>query len=301
MSRMSIRARLVVSLLVLLVLSVSSLVTVLAVGASRSLEKVSYDDAQHSAEASAAQVRATFDTAFGFARSLSVSMRALAQDEASRGTVNSILEDLLTEHPEYLGAWTAWEPNGFDGKDASFKGRTAPGTDADGRFAPYWHRNEDNSVGVVPLGDLDDPASNSWYTTPKKTGEEMVMEPYAYQVNGKDVLMTSVVVPIMIDGKFAGIVGEDLTLASLNTLVNGIRPFGAGRATLVSAAGNVVAGGDASRLTKPLTGALGTLAGNALAGARRCARSSRATCWSPCRSGSATRTPGRWPCRSHRA
>ena len=266
MSRMSIRARLVASLLALLVLSVASLVTVLAVGASRSLQKVSYDDARHSTEASAAQVRSTFDTAFGTARTLAVTMRALQASQPSRSAVNLILSDLLAKNPDYLGTWTAWEPGAFDGKDAQFKGGKTIGTDKGGRFAPYWHRNADGGIGSEALTGLDDPTVNAWYATPKKTGQELVLEPYTYKVNGADVLMTSVVEPIMIDGKFAGIAGEDLTLATLSTLVDGIRPFGAGRATLVSAAGNVVAGGDASLLTKALPGAIGALARRSVGG-----------------------------------
>ena len=263
MSRMTIRTRLVLSLMALLVVSVGSLVTLLTIGASHSLQKVSFDDAQRSAEVGAAQVKQKFDAAFGTARTLGTTMVALSDHQTSRDTVNETLHNLLAAHPEYLGTWTAWEPNAFDGRDA--RERNTTGSDKAGRFAPYWHRGPNGGIVVEALTGLDDPVNGAWYLTPKKTGQEMVLEPYTYQVNGENVLMTSAVEPVIRNGRFAGIAGEDMTLASLSALISADNPFGKGTATLVSAAGNVVAGPDAAQLTKPLGGSQGTAAKKSIA------------------------------------
>jgi methyl-accepting chemotaxis protein len=236
----TIRTRLVLSLTALLLVSVAVLVSVLTIGASRSLKTVSFDEAQRSAEVGAAQVKQQFDAAFGTARTLGTTMVALSE----RDTVNESLHNLLAAHPEFLGTWTAWEPNGFDGRDAEHKNST--GSDQAGRFAPYWHRGPGGGIVVEALTGLDDPADGAWYLTPKQSGKEMVLEPYTYQVNGENVLMTSAVEPMVKNGKFAGIAGEDLTLDFLSKLI-----AAQGDATLVSSAGNVVAGPDAKQLTKP--------------------------------------------------
>ncbi|GAA2378935.1 methyl-accepting chemotaxis protein [Dactylosporangium salmoneum] len=265
MSRLTIRARLVLSVLVLLVVAVTSLVALVTVRASASLEDSALDDAQHSAEVNAAGVERTIAATVGTARDLAQTLAVVAQESPSRDAVDMLIKSLLESHPAYLGVWSAWEPNGFDGRDAAFTKRAAD-SDPSGRYVPYWHRGDDGGVAQQPILDLDDPSSNSWYTEPKRTGQEMLLEPYPYDVGGKQVLMTSATVPIMIGGKFAGLAGADMALADLETQIAGIRPLGAGSAVLLSTAGNVVAGGNADQRTKPLPGPLGDLAKRARGG-----------------------------------
>jgi methyl-accepting chemotaxis protein len=62
----------------------------------------------------------------------------------------------------------------------------------------------------------------NYYLVPKRTKQEAILDPYVYPVEGQDVLMTSLVVPIVIDGEFYGIAGVDLPLAFLQGLVDGI-------------------------------------------------------------------------------
>ena len=80
--------------------------------------------------------------------------------------------------------------------------------------------------------------------------------------------MTSAVEPVIRNGRFAGITGVDLTLDSLSKLIAADNPFGKGQATLVSAAGNVVAGPDLKQLTKPLGGTASTVAKQSIAGGK---------------------------------
>jgi hypothetical protein len=162
MCRMTIRARLVASLMALLVLSVAALVTPVTFGASRSLRKVSYDDARHSAEISAAEVRRTFDSAFVTARDLRSTADAMArQKRPDRALMDRTVRNLLSTHGENFGVWTVWEPNAFDRRDAAY--RNTAGTDKTGR----------------------------------------------YQITR--------------NGRFIGLAGDDLILATLNTLVSGIK------------------------------------------------------------------------------
>ncbi|MEV6924357.1 methyl-accepting chemotaxis protein [Dactylosporangium sp. NPDC051485] len=265
MSRLTIRARLVLSVLVLLVVAVTSLVALVTARASASLQDSALQDAQHSAEVRAADVERTVATVVGTARDLAQTLGVMARTSPSRDAVDMVIKGLLESHPGYLGIWAVWEPNGFDGRDAAFTKR-AVDSDPSGRYAPYWHRGDGGAVVQQPILDLDDPSSNSWYTQPKQTGNELLLEPYPYDVGGKQVLMTSAAVPITIGGKFAGLVGADLALADLETQIAAIKPLGAGSAVLLSTGGNVVAGGSAEQLTKPLSGPLGKLAERARSG-----------------------------------
>ncbi|WP_433615611.1 methyl-accepting chemotaxis protein [Dactylosporangium sp. CA-139114] len=259
MSRLTIRARLVLSVLVLLLVAVTSLVTLVTMRASASMENAALQDAQHSAEVNAADVERTIATAVGTARDLAGTLGVMARANPSRDAVDMVLKGLVESHPGYLGVWSVWEPNGFDGRDAAFTRSTAD-SDPSGRYVPYWHRSDNGGVTLEPILDLDNPATNSWYTEPKRTGQETLLEPYPYDVGGKPVLMTSATVPIEVGGKFIGLAGVDMALADLQTQVAAIKPLGAGSAMLLSTAGNVVAGGNVDQLTKPLSGPLGELA-----------------------------------------
>jgi methyl-accepting chemotaxis protein len=151
------------------------------------------------------EVELALDTARTMAQALSaVRSRNVALD---RDEVNAMLRELTTKNPNFVGTFTLWEPNAFDGMDTEFANQ-AP-YDQTGRFIAYWNRNEQGNIQVeTPLGY----ETEDYYQSPKKTQQEVVTEPYVYPVQGRDVLMTSVVVPIMANGQFYGVTGVDLSL-----------------------------------------------------------------------------------------
>ena len=46
------------------------------------------------------------------------------------------------------------------------------------------------------------PGANDWYDVPKKTGKVFFTEPYNYPIDGKPVLMASLVAPILVGINF---------------------------------------------------------------------------------------------------
>jgi methyl-accepting chemotaxis protein len=52
-----------------------------------------------------------------------------------------------------------------------------------------------------------------------------MVEPYLYPIDGVNVLMTSAVVPITMDGKFVGVAGVDLPLKSIQKETSEIKPY----------------------------------------------------------------------------
>ena len=116
------------------------------------------------------------------ARTLAAAMVALkASGHADRQTANAILRSVLEKNPRFVGVWTGWEPNAFDGRDADFA--SAIGHDATGRYVPYWNRGGTNgSATVEPLADYDKPGPGDYYQLPKSTGGNVLVEPYPYQI-----------------------------------------------------------------------------------------------------------------------
>jgi len=169
------------------------------------------------------------------------------------GTISreSIIEQLkvtLSKTPSILGIYTLWEPNAFDSKDNDYINKE--GYDATGRFIPYIVRSGSN-ITVEPLTDYDKEGAGDYYLLPKKTKKITLLDPYTYKVDGKEMLMTSLIMPILDkSGNFIGIVGADIDLTSLQSKVNNAKPMG-GYASLITNKGTFAAHGvDPTLITK---------------------------------------------------
>ena len=131
-----------------------------------------------------------------------------------REEVYHILEDVLATNETMLGIWTCWEPNAFDGDDREYANTT--GSDASGRLVPYVFR-DGNGYSMEALTDYD---TSEYYVGARDSGKPYITEPYSYSVGGQDMVLYSVAVPILLNGKVAGVVGADITLQAVNDIFN---------------------------------------------------------------------------------
>ena len=183
-------------------------------------------------------------------KSLADQMAATRQDQSlSREQVIAIMQHTMSQRSDLFAMYTIWEPNAFDGKDDAYKGK--PGHDATGRYVPYFARSE-GKVGLEALVDYDKPGPGDYYQVPKATGKDFLTEPYSYAVGGKNVLMTSFMVPLLFDGKFLGETGVDIALDALAGDVMQLKPLGAGYVALLSQNGGIVSHPDTALLGKSL-------------------------------------------------
>lgn len=160
-----------------------------------------------------------------------------------RNTIIDMEKDELNMHPEIYGITAAFEPNAFDGKDSLYAGQAQYGEN--GLFIPYVTRSN-NSFHVEPA--YNSRTNMTWYNEPKKTKRTFVTEPTVYKVNGKDVAMVSLVVPILDQSKnFIGVISIDYKLETFQKIVQGMKPMG-GFAQLISQDGVYIANGANSKL-----------------------------------------------------
>jgi methyl-accepting chemotaxis protein len=164
--------------------------------------------------------------------------------ENRRSLISTMIRGLTQENPEFVGTWCVWEPNALDELDA--QRINAEGSDATGRFAPYWYRDN----GKIVLMALDDYNQSDYYQLALKSGNETILEPFYYEVSGKTFLMTSAVVPIKINGRVVGAVGVDVSLETIQDELMAIKPFGDGVTALFTQGGGIVAHFDPSRIGK---------------------------------------------------
>jgi PAS domain S-box-containing protein len=158
----------------------------------------------------------------------------------SRDQVNGVLRTLLVNNPSFLGTYTLWEPNEFDGQDATYVGAVAH--DQTGRFVPYWVRGDDGIIHVEALAQYETPGIGDWYLLPRSTKKEVTLAPLIYPIQGQDVVMASFVVPIIQNDKFYGIAGVDAPISFMQQIVDNINLYeGTTNAVLFSDTGTLIA------------------------------------------------------------
>ena len=158
----------------------------------------------------------------------------------SRDQVNAMLRTLLVNNPSFLGTYTLWEPNEFDGQDSTYVGAVAH--DQTGRFIPYWVRGDDGIIHVEALAQYETPGIGDWYLLPRSTKNEVTIAPLIYPVQGKDVVMASFVVPIIQNDKFYGIAGVDAPIGFVQQIVDNVNLYdGTTNAVLFSDTGTLIA------------------------------------------------------------
>lgn len=174
-------------------------------------------------------IRADTEVPLDTARALAQALTASKDPEntyrnLSRSQVNAMLRQVLIENQNFLGTYTLWEPDAFDGQDAFYRGKEAH--DLTGRFIPYWVRSDDSSIGVIALENYETPGIGDWYVLPRQTRKETILAPLIYPIEGVDTLMASFVVPILYDGKFHGITGVDAPITYVQEIVNTTTQYG---------------------------------------------------------------------------
>ena len=235
---MSVKTRLVVSIVTVLTVALGGLVAVIATLATGQAQRDGLRNATAVAVEQARQVEADLGRQRSTAESLAQALAA--QTEGRRGDrayADALQARLLAADPALVGVWTAFEPQAFDGSDRTFAGTA--GTDASGRYVPYWYRDGD-AIAVTALLDYETPGVGDYYLLPRDTGRSVAIEPYLYEVAGEQVLITSLSTPVTVGGRAIGVAGVDMPLATIQEQVSAIRPYDVGRATLVSSQGLVV-------------------------------------------------------------
>jgi len=170
----------------------------------------------------------------------------------SREQLISLIKENVSKNPKILGTYIGWEPNALDHNDAAYVGTKVAGIDpANGRFLPWWFRNDDGSLGLDKLVDVDDQKTLStgvraseYYLCSKETRKFCVIDPAPYKVGDKIVMLASFIEPIMLNGAFQGIVGADLSVNFIQEMLLGANQklySGAGEMALIGGNGRIVA------------------------------------------------------------
>lgn len=213
--------------------------------------KFSYEDSKQIAKEvsrkAAAETEAYFTSSLMIARSMV--QRALIYQKlgADRQEIVNMLKTAVVRNPNFLGAWTMWEHNTYDGKDNFY--RKNEYYDTLGNLSVTFFRHNDSILleETHPADYFQD-----YYTIPKATRSELIIEPYFYQYQGfsYNYYESSVVIPIFKDSVFLGVFGIDINLDSLQRNLNKVRLYKTGFLSLISSKGIIVSHINSTYITK---------------------------------------------------
>lgn len=136
-----------------------------------------------------------------------------------RSVFNMMLSEVLKSNQDLNGTYSCWEPNIFDNSDAkNLNGENGNNAET-GRFTPYWIRDNNNNLKVQSLVEYDSTEAHpngiikgAWYQNPQKNHRQTVTAPLPYVVQGKNVWLATLSVPVIVNDRFLGVTGADYNL-----------------------------------------------------------------------------------------
>jgi methyl-accepting chemotaxis protein len=224
-------------------------------------------------ELEAGRVQRYFMDAFLYGQAVATQVEFLKQQANSRAfSSESMREDIVSQirnslaaKPELMSIYVVFEDDGLDGKDSDFLNNAKAGSNEKGRFSIYWGLDARKEFTYLPLPESElenvtpGPSGspyNYWYTCPRNTLHACVLEPYPYtdETTGTQLLVSSISLPILFEGKVVGVIGMDIRLQDLQSITEAARQGlygGAGQVSIISNQG-LIAGfsRDSQKLTK---------------------------------------------------
>jgi len=200
-------------------------------------------------KANAKEVETQLGVGYSVAESVANAAVAMQRQHPDRTTADAITRQIFEANPQLLGLGHYWEANAFDGKDSEFAGQA--NHDASGRYLVYWNRASGAVKSEALSGYAPESADNQYYYRPLRTRQSWASEPFAYSAgNGQSVMMVSIMLPLLVDGKALGAAGVDIPLESISRQLAKIDAF-KGYGALVSSDGLYASHPDSQRWSKP--------------------------------------------------
>ncbi|WP_449228191.1 methyl-accepting chemotaxis protein [Azospirillum argentinense] len=233
------------------IVSLAAGIAALTTKSGSDIESLAFQSGEQLGHRYGEMVQARLGTAMEASRFIAASLVGLkTAGRVDREQLSTWLKSVAEANPDFLGVWVGMEPNALDGRDAEFANK--PGSDASGRFLPYWNRGS-GAVALEALVGYDDPGSDgAYYQIPKRTGRAMVVEPYSYTVAGRKVLMVSMSAPIVENGRVIGVAGIDLSTDGIWSMLKTVKPFDSGSIHLISNDGVWAGHPDGERMGQPI-------------------------------------------------
>lgn len=227
---LAMKLMIVTGLIVLSVLFISNIVLVW--GTEARLDSLVRDRATAEAGSVAANLTSCLNELAGQAKAMAGMIEVgHAEAKNDRSAVISMTKAPALHTDQIYGSWFVAEPNGYDGRDAEFAGKSSLEGNSKGIFAAYWAKKRDGKLEYI-TPDID--YASDYYAAPKQGKHGVITKPYVERSSDVPTTMTSIAYPVVSKDKVIGVAGVDIALESIGAYVSQLRPFETGRVMLLS-------------------------------------------------------------------
>jgi methyl-accepting chemotaxis protein len=155
-----------------------------------------------------------------------------------RSLFTEMIHSLVESNPSFVGVYSVWKPGVLDGRDVEYA--NTPGTDSSGNFIPLYTR-ESGTVELKAFSDWQ-AALGALKNIPT------ISDPRPAVVKGQNTFVSHIVTPVIPDGttNAVGLIGIYFELTYSQRTATELKPYGTGRALVISNNGTVAAHYDAS-------------------------------------------------------
>jgi methyl-accepting chemotaxis protein len=244
---MKIGVKLVVVISLVNLIGIGLLAGVTITLAQREISRLSDEQARTLAAEGGENIRNWFNTYMDISRTLAEVMEGYKKipAEERRSYFDFMLQQVLLANPTLWSAYCNWGEMLLDDLDEQYA--NTPGNDNTGRYIPTWTRGADGNPVVNAITGFSFEAAVTL-----TGGNEFVLDPAPSVQAGVNHLIVNFVIPIKDNGTMVGCTGIVMRLATIQTIVDEIKPFGDGYALVFSNGGKIAAHTDASRLGKDM-------------------------------------------------
>lgn len=233
----SVRMRIGAKLLLWVLATTAAVMLVIGFFISIRVNSMARDNAlkiaQAEAQKSAYRLKSELDMDMGFSRALAnaLNIYPLFDTVTLDSIFINILRNQVTNNPRYLTIWFSVEYFAF-----------RPGYTKDyGRRSVSAYLNG-GQVGIdIEHKNVTGDIVTSEYYESKTCNCEMLIDPYTFQYGGKEVLATSLSVPIRVGDRFAGLGGVDISLEKFQADIEKIKPYPGTNVSLIAGDGRIIA------------------------------------------------------------
>ncbi|MBA2797536.1 MULTISPECIES: methyl-accepting chemotaxis protein [Aeromonas] len=218
--------------------SFSSLRNMVMTRTSDALEEEVSRSLQYQAERYAIQIASLMQNSYQIPLTVTAQIEAgMAKPELrlSRPQVEYLLGSSLQQASGISSIYAQFEPDGYDGEDGNWLGGASHSVAGKGSLEVYFTKDQGGAVAQQAVDAAASEAkfdtslnefgirNSEWYLCGRDTRQPCLMEPYLYEISpGNKMLMTSLTVPVLRDGKFVGLAGVDMNLPIFQQLAENL-------------------------------------------------------------------------------
>ncbi|WP_429031911.1 methyl-accepting chemotaxis protein [Aeromonas veronii] len=218
--------------------SFSSLRNMVMTQTSDALEEEVSRSLQYQAERYAIQIASLMQNSYQIPLTVTAQIEAgMVKPELrlSRPQVEYLLGSSLQQASGISSIYAQFEPDGYDGEDGNWLGGASHSVAGKGSLEVYFTKDQGGAVAQQAVDAAASEAkfdtslnefgirNSEWYLCGRDTRQPCLMEPYLYEISpGNKMLMTSLTVPVLRDGKFVGLAGVDMNLPIFQQLAENL-------------------------------------------------------------------------------